>query len=124
MIDNAVAIIISLCVALLCPMFVLNGTLEGISIKMTANVVQGIGVFAGVLTAGLIVEGKKWITAVYCSGVFMAFLIACAMLFFAADGALIIWGVLSCVVGMICALFIVLRKTKLRKNKSNNRYSR
>ena len=116
LIGNAIALTFCLCASLLCPIFVLNGTLEGVYFKISVGVVHGIAAFTGVAISCLIVEEKKWITAMLCWVALMAFLVICAMLFFVADGGSIIWGLLSSAVGMICALLILLKKKRPRKS--------
>lgn len=123
-IGNTTALAFCLCAALLCPILVLNGTLEGVYFKISVGVVHGIAAFAGIAISCLIVEEKKWITAMLCWVALMAFLVMCAILFFVIDGGSVIWGLLSSAVGVLCALLIVLKKKRTRKSVRKSSRSR
>lgn len=123
-IGDAISIVVCFFAAMACPVFVINGTIEGISVMMLANTTLCIAVFVGVLIAGLVTKEKKLLTVLLCAGSFLVFLLSCALLFFEINGTAIIGGLLSSVFGTACALLIVFRQKKRLKNKRIKRYSR
>lgn len=123
-IGNIVYGIVCVAAALICPIFVLNGVIEGDSFRIIANIVRWIGVFAGVMSAACLVEDRRLITVILCTVTNVLISLMCAIPFFAIDGSSIVWGLLAAALGMLCAFFLIFKQKKPIKHHRNLSRSR
>lgn len=122
-IGAGVALVFSAIVILVGPIFVLNESIKPTSIKIIAIITQVIGALVGGLIVGVDrKEGK--VAAVLSVLSFYVVLVSCGMLFFCGNFVNAIFGFISCAVGMICALFLQMRKKKSTNRKRMKHRSR
>lgn len=123
-IGSVVSIVVCIAAALIGPVLVLEGTVEGVSLRIIASIVRFLAVMVGILVATHVVEDKKLITAIACAALHILVMILSAITFFVIDETALALGFLSAVLGMLCAFIAVIKRNKQLKHRHKTRRSR
>lgn len=106
------------------PFTILNDSVTQNYISVMANINQFAGSFVGALVAGALTDGKRWLCASASVCLFYVTLLCVGVLFFENEPRDLLFGLLSCAAGVVCALLLLYRSKKPKSGKRIKHRSR
>lgn len=121
LIGMASSFFVCICLSLVCPVLLLNNSMDAKHLQVFAHVTRVLATSLGVWIACRLTLDRKLLTGMLCAVVWFFLSVGFSVLFLSPDGFMVVGGLLGSIVGALVALLICGKEGRSMAHKRRKR---